>query len=63
MSLFLRQLGWELFRLFARRRTYIGFGLFLAVEVLFYFLWTRERPAWEPSSSGLPAALMTTSRL
>lgn len=43
MIQFLRQLGWELFRLFARRRTYIGFGLFLAVEVLFYILWTRER--------------------
>ncbi|MDF2377233.1 MAG: ABC transporter permease [Verrucomicrobiales bacterium] len=43
MTLFFRQLGWELFRLFARRRTYIGFALFLAVEVLFYFLWTRER--------------------
>lgn len=43
MSLFFRQLGWELFRLFARRRTYIGFGVFLAVEVLFYILWTRER--------------------
>jgi ABC-2 type transport system permease protein len=42
MKLFLRQLGWELFRLFARRRTYIGFGVFLAVEVLFYWLWTRE---------------------
>jgi ABC-2 type transport system permease protein len=41
--LFLRQLGWELFRLFARRRTYIGFGVFLAVEMLFYWLWTRER--------------------
>jgi len=43
MNLFLRQLGWELFRLFARRRTYIGFGVFLAVEILFYILWTRER--------------------
>lgn len=43
MSLFFRQLGWELFRLFARRRTYIGFGVFLAVEILFYWLWTRER--------------------
>jgi ABC-2 type transport system permease protein len=41
--LFLRQLGWELFRLFARRCTYIGFGVFLAVEMLFYWLWTRER--------------------
>lgn len=45
MSLFARQLGWELYRLFARRRTYIGFGIFLAVEILFYFLWTRERAA------------------
>ncbi len=43
MSLFFRQLGWELFRLFARRRTYIGFGIFLTVEILFYFMWTRER--------------------
>ncbi|MDF1860125.1 MAG: ABC transporter permease [Verrucomicrobiales bacterium] len=43
MSLFLRQLGWELFRLFARRRTYIGFGIFLLVEVLFYYVWTREK--------------------
>lgn len=43
MKLFLHQLGWELFRLFARRRTYIGFGVFFAVELLFYFLWTREK--------------------
>jgi len=43
MRLFFRQLYWELFRLFARRRTYIGFGVFLSVEVLFYFLWTREK--------------------
>jgi len=43
MSLFFRQLYWELFRLFARRRTYIGFGVFLSVEILFYFLWTREK--------------------
>ena len=41
MRLFFQQLYWELFRLFARRRTYIGFGVFLAVEILFYFLWTR----------------------
>lgn len=39
---FLKQLGWELFRMFARKRTYIGFGVFLAVETVFYFLWTRE---------------------
>lgn len=43
MNLFFRQLGWELFRLFARRRTYIGFGIFLAVEILFYLLWTGDR--------------------
>ncbi len=43
MSLFFKQLGWELFRLFARRRTYIGFGVFLAVELLFFHLWTREK--------------------
>lgn len=40
---FLRQLYWELFRLYARKRTYVGFGIFLAVEMLFYFLWTREK--------------------
>jgi ABC-2 type transport system permease protein len=43
MRLFFQQLYWELFRLFARRRTYIGFGVFLSVEILFYFLWTREK--------------------
>lgn len=42
MRLFFSQLGWELFRMFARKRTYIGFGVFLAVETLFYVLWTRE---------------------
>ena len=34
MSLFLRQLGGELRKLFARKRTYIGFAAFLAVELL-----------------------------
>tara|TARA_R110000850_G_scaffold266997_2_gene397785 strand:+ start:1730 stop:2584 length:855 start_codon:yes stop_codon:yes gene_type:complete len=43
MKLFFSQLGWELYRLFARRRTYIGFGIFLAVEVLFYFMWTGDK--------------------
>lgn len=33
MSLFYRQLCGELWKLFARKRTYIGFGVFLAVEV------------------------------
>ncbi|MCG8601622.1 MAG: ABC transporter permease subunit [Verrucomicrobiales bacterium] len=41
MNLFFRQLGWELYRLFARRRTYIGFGIFLLVEIVFYLIWTR----------------------
>lgn len=43
MTAFFRLLKWELFRLFARRRTYIGFGVFLAVELLFLFFWTREK--------------------
>lgn len=43
MTLFIRQLYWELFRMFARRRTYIGFGIFLAVEILFLYFWTREK--------------------
>lgn len=41
MKLFCQQLGWELYRLFARRRTYIGFGIFLLVEIVFYLIWTR----------------------
>ena len=43
MTLFLRQLGWELFRMFARKRTYIGFGVFLAVEILIFVLLTLDR--------------------
>lgn len=34
MNSFLRQLGGELHKLFARKRTYIGFGAFLFVELL-----------------------------
>ena len=34
MSLFLRQLRGELWKLFARKRTYIGFGAFLALEIV-----------------------------
>jgi ABC-2 type transport system permease protein len=34
MSLFLFQLRGELLKLFARKRTYIGFGVFLGVEIL-----------------------------
>ena len=43
MKLFAQQLKWELFRLFARRRTYIGFGIFLLVELVIFLLWTRNR--------------------
>ncbi|MCE9612085.1 MAG: ABC transporter permease [Chthoniobacter sp.] len=38
MSLFLLQLRGELWKLFARKRTYIGFGVFLGVETLFLVL-------------------------
>lgn len=38
MSLFLRQLHGELWKLFARKRTYIGFGAFLAVEIVILVL-------------------------
>ena len=45
MKLFFSQLGWELFRLFARKRTYIGFGVFLAVEMLFFYFFSVGRGA------------------
>jgi ABC-2 type transport system permease protein len=38
MSLFARQLYFELVKLFARKRTYFGFGAFLAVELLILLL-------------------------
>lgn len=43
MISFLQQLRWELYRMFARRRTYIGFGMFVLVELIFFFLWTRPK--------------------
>lgn len=44
---FLRQLGWELFRMFARRRTWVGFSVFLLVEGLMLFFLTRDNAeAW-----------------
>ncbi len=43
MRTFMNQLGWELFRMFARKRTYIGFGIFVAVELLYWFIQTREK--------------------
>lgn len=41
---FLRQLYWELYRMFARRRTYIGFGIFIALELLVVFLMSLDGP-------------------
>ena len=38
MTLLLRQVGHELVKLFARRRTYIGFGAFLAVQLAILLL-------------------------
>ncbi len=41
---FFRQLYWELFRMFARKRTYIGFGIFVALELLIVFMMSLEGP-------------------
>jgi ABC-2 type transport system permease protein len=41
MRLFLRQLRWELLKLFCRPRTYIGFAAFLAFEALLLMLLQR----------------------
>jgi len=43
MSLFLLQLRGELWKLFARKRTYLGFGVFLGVESLILILWQLPR--------------------
>lgn len=47
MMSFIHQLGWELYRMFARPRTYIGFGIFLLFELFFYLLWSREKSGIE----------------
>src|SRR5439155_5134251 len=39
MNLFLPQLRSELLKMFARKRTWIGFGAFVFVEVLVLMLW------------------------
>jgi ABC-2 type transport system permease protein len=44
MSLLLFQFKNELLKLFARKRTYIGFGVFLAVELLILFMLNRPKP-------------------
>ncbi|MFZ4774530.1 MAG: ABC transporter permease, partial [Terrimicrobiaceae bacterium] len=41
--LFLHQFSGELLKLFARKRTYIGFGAFLGVELLLIFLLNLDR--------------------
>ena len=48
MKLFLRQLHGELWKLFARKRTYIGFGAFLALEivVLLIFQFPKVQRSW-----------------
>ena len=43
LMLFLQQFSGELLKLFARKRTYIGFGAFLGVELLMLFLLNLER--------------------
>jgi ABC-2 type transport system permease protein len=43
MSLFLFQLYYELKKMFARKRTYIGFGAFLAMEALVLFSLSQPR--------------------
>lgn len=44
MNLFLRQFGMELLKLFARKRSYIGFGAFLVAEI-FILLLLHLKPA------------------
>lgn len=39
--LFFTQLRGELRKMFARRRSYIGYGVFLVFELIFLFLWIR----------------------
>jgi ABC-2 type transport system permease protein len=51
MNLFLRQFGGELRKLFARKRTYIGFGAFLGVETLVLILF--QLPGVQRSYRGL----------
>ena len=44
MPLFLTQLRFELLKMFSRKRTYIGFGSFLLMEVVILFLLNLTRP-------------------
>lgn len=71
MKLFLRQLSGELRKLFARKRTFIGFGAFVGFEIIVFFLlrlervqrWistTIERSGYDPAAylSGLTFGLL-----
>ena len=40
---FMRQLYFELAKMFGRRRTHIGFGVFVVLELMFAFLFKREK--------------------
>jgi ABC-2 type transport system permease protein len=42
MSLFLRQFRLELVKLFARKRTWVGFGVFVALEVLIFLIFNTR---------------------
>ena len=44
MPLFLTQLRFEFLKMFARKRTYIGFGVFLLMECLVLFLLNLPKP-------------------
>jgi ABC-2 type transport system permease protein len=46
MSLFLYQLRFELLKLFARKRTYIGFGAFIGLELLVLFFLHQKGEAF-----------------
>ncbi len=44
MPLFLTQLRFELVKMFARKRTYIGFAAFLAMEIIVIYFLNQPRP-------------------
>ena len=44
MKQFLLITGWEIFRMFARRRTYIGYASFATFSIFFYFLFSQPGP-------------------
>lgn len=54
MNLFLRQLGSELWKLFGKKRTYIGFAIFLLAQNLILFLF-HYSSRWQSSYSNLLA--------